>query len=146
MKISLWRVLASGVLFAIVAQVLHTVCAFLAMSFYTNPDYFSVWSKIMMPAAGPPPASFYAYSILFGLLSGILFALVYTVIKEGIPVKSIAKKGLFYGFLVFLVGGVPGYLALILLVNLPFALIIIWAAETLVINLLGGMIAAWLNK
>jgi len=146
MKISLWRVLASGVLFAIVAQVLHTVCAFLAMSFYTNPDYFSVWSKIMMPAAGPPPASFYAYSILFGLLSGILFALVYTVIKGGIPVKAIAKKGLFYGFLVFLVGGVPGYLALILLVNLPFALIIIWAAETLVINLLGGMIAAWLNK
>ena len=146
MKISLWRVLASGVLFAIVAQVLHTVCAFLAMSFYTNPDYFSVWSKIMMPAAGPPPAYFYVYSLLFGLLGGILFALVYTVIKEGIPVKSIAKKGLFYGFLVFLVGGVPGYLALILLVNLPFALIIIWAAETLVINLLGGMIAAWLNK
>jgi len=146
MKISLWRVLASGVLFAIVAQVLHTVCAFLAMSFYTNPDYFSVWSKIMMPAAGPPPAYFYVYSLLFGLLGGILFALVYTVIKGGIPVKAIAKKGLFYGFLVFLVGGVPGYLALILLVNLPFALIIIWAAETLVINLLGGMIAAWLNK
>ncbi len=146
MKISLWRVLASGVLFAIVAQVLHTVCAFLAMSFYTNPDYFSVWSKIMMPAAGPPPASFYVYSLLFGLLGGILFALVYTVIKGGIPVKAIAKKGLLYGFLVFLVGAVPGYLALILLVNLPFALIIIWAAETLVINLLGGMIAAWLNK
>jgi hypothetical protein len=83
---------------------------------------------------------------LFGLLGGILFALVYTVIKGGIPAKSIAKKGLLYGFLVFLVGGVPGYLALILLVNLPFALIIIWAAETLVINLLGGMIAAWLNK
>lgn len=146
MKISLGRVFASGVLFAIVAQIVHTVCAFLAMPFYTNPDYFSVWSKIMMPAAGPPPASFYAYSILFGLLGGILFALVYTVIKGGIPAESIAKKGLLYGFLVFLVGAVPGYLALILLVNLPFALIVFWAAETLVINLLGGMIVAWLNK
>jgi len=146
MKISLWRILASGVLFAIVAQILHTACAFLAMPFYTNPDYFTVWSKIMMPAAGPPPASFYLYSILFSLLSGILFAIVYTVIKGGIPVKATAKKGLLYGFLVFLVGGVPGYLALILLVNLPFALIIFWAAETLIINLLGGMIAAWLNK
>lgn len=146
MKISLWRVFASGVLFAVIAQVVHTVCSFLGMSFYTNPDYFAVWSKIMMPTAGPPPASFYAYSILFGLLGGILFALVYAVLKGGIPVRSIAKRGLLYGFLIFLVGGIPGYLSLILLINLPFALVVLWALETLIIDLLGGIIVAWLNQ
>ncbi len=100
----------------------------------------------MMPTAGPPPASFYLYSILFSIIAGILFAFVYVVIREGIPGKSILEKGLTYGLLVFFVGGIPGYLATYLLINLPTMLIFYWSIEGLVIDLLGGVIIAWINR
>ena len=47
-----------------------------------------------------------------------------------------------YGFLVFLVGAIPGYLATYLLINLPPRLIALWAVESLIIYSLGGMVVA----
>jgi len=99
----------------------------------------------MMPAAGPPPVSFTMYSIAFGLIGGILISLVYGVIKGGIPGNTLAKKGLVYGLLLFLVAGIPGSLAMFLLINLPVMLILLWAIEGLIIYLLGGMIIAKIN-
>ena len=141
-KINAWRVFWAGVLFAVLAQIIHTVGAFLTMGYYTMPDYFAVWSNIMMPAAGPPPNSFYVYSIIVGIVSGILIALVYGVVKGSVPGRTAAKRGLNYGLLVFLVGGIPGYLSILLLINLPALLILYWAIETLIVNLVGGMIIA----
>ena len=145
-KISFKKVLVAGVLFAIIAQIIHTLFAFGAMGFYTDQKYFSVWSKLMMPTAGPPPASFMAYSLAFGIIGGILIALGYSVLKKGVPGKTRAMKGLVYGLLVFLVGALPGYLAIILLINLPLMLVFLWAIESLIIDLFGGMIIAWINK
>lgn len=140
------RVFISGILFAVIGQIVHTLGAFAGMKYYLIPDYFPVWSKVMMPAAGPPPASFYAYSILFGLIVGMLFALVYSVIRNSVPGLTTAKKGIVYGLLVFLIAGFPTSLSLYLLINLPTALIVMWAAEGLIVNLLGGIVIAWLNK
>jgi hypothetical protein len=47
-----------------------------------------------------------------------------------------------YGFLVFLVGAIPGYFALYLLINLPTVLIALWAVESLILCLIGGMVVA----
>ena len=138
-RVSLARVIGAGIVFAIIGQLIHSLGAILTMGFYVDPTYLSVWSKIMMPAAGPPPISFYYYSIAFGIITGILLASVYAIIREGITGKR-AKKGLVYGFLVFLVAGVPGSLSLYLLINLPSALIVYWAIENLVIYLIGGAI------
>jgi len=145
-KINKWKIILSAALFAIIGQIIHSIGAFLSMGYYTMPDYLAVWSKLMMPTAGPPPLSFTLYSLLFGFIGGLLFAIVYALLKFSVPGRTIVKKGLIYGFLVFLVGGIPGYLALILLINLPFLLILLWAIESLVINLLGGMVVAALNK
>ncbi|MFH1332255.1 MAG: hypothetical protein ABIH63_03135 [archaeon] len=145
-KLSAWRVFWAGVLFAVLGQIVHTIESFLTMSYYTNPAYFAVWSKLMMPTAGPPPASFYAYSIIFGIVSGILVALVYGVVRNSVPGNTVAKKGLNYGLLVFLVAGVPSFLSMLLLINLPAALILSWAFSSLVINLVGGMILAWIMR
>lgn len=141
-KLSYWRIFLAGTLFAVLAQIIHTIGAYLTMGYYTMEQYFPVWSKLMMPAAGPPPTSFMLYSLLFGLISGILIAMVYAVVKNSVPGNKLVKKGLNYGVLVFLVAGIPGYLSLLLLINLPSALVLFWAFETLVINLLGGIIIA----
>lgn len=145
-KFSVWRVFWAGLLFAFLSQIIHTLGSWLTMSYYTNDDYFAVWSKLMMPTAGPPPASFYLYSILFGIVGGILVAMVYGVVKNSIPGKTVAKKGLNYGLLVFLVGGVSGFLMLLLLINLPAALLLWWAFESLIVYLIGGMIIAWVMR
>ena len=143
--ISIGKVFLAGILYTIVAQIVHSIGAALSMKYYLIEKYFPVWSKLMMPSAGPPPASFMMYSIAFGLIGGILISLVYGVIKDGIPGDTLANKGLVYGLLLFLVAGIPGSLALTLLINLPAMLIVVWAVEGLIIYLLNGMIIAKIN-
>jgi len=136
------RIIGAGILFGIIALIVHVIFAFVGMDYYLDPTYFPVWSKLMMPTAGPPPVSFLYYSLSFNILSGILFALVYTVIGSCVPGKQFMSRGLMYGFLVFLVGAIPGYLALYLLINLPTGLIALWIVESLIIYLIGGMVVA----
>ena len=146
MKFNIWKILLVGVIFAVLAEILHTLSAFIEMPYYTMQQYFPVWSKIMMPAAGPPPMSFYVYAVAFAFVTGLLFAFFYNVVMNSIPGKKLCCKGAWYGFLIFLVAAVPSYLSLYLLINLPKALIAIWAGIDLIIYLVAGMICAWLIK
>lgn len=145
-KISYWRVIVAAIVYTIVAQIIHTIGAFLEMGYYYIEEYFPVWSKIMMPTAGPPPMSFYVYSISFAFVSGLMFALVYAFIKHGLPNKSIVNRGLIYGVLVFMVAGIPCLLAMYLLINLPLMLLVSWAVQDLVIYLLMGVITAYIVR
>ncbi len=129
------KVISSGVIFAIIGQLVHIIGSIFTMGFYTDPTYFPVWSKVMMPTQGPPPISFFYYSIVFGLIAGILLATVYAIVRTGIPGIG-AKKGFVYGLLAFLIAVIPGSLSLYLLINLPPSLITYWALENLVIYLI----------
>ena len=100
----------------------------------------------MMPVAGPPPATFFYWACGVGLITGLIFAYVYNVIKAGVPGSGIWGKGAWYGVLVFLVGGLPGHLAIFLMIHLPKTLIASWAVESLVVSVVGGWIVAWLIK
>lgn len=140
------RFVGASVLYVIISQIIHTLAAFLTMKYYLLEEYFPVWSKIMMPKEGPPPATFYYYSLGFGLISAMLFVLVYWILKNGLPGKTLAKKGLIYGLLVCLVATIPGYLSMIMLINLPLALVISWAVECLVIYVIVGPLTAKIIK
>ena len=140
------KIVLSGFLFAIAAFVIHMIGAMLAMGYYKMPEYASVWSKLMMPSAGAaPPLFFSLYSLLFGFIGGVLFAIVYDVLMGGIPGKK-TNKGLAFGFLIFLVAGIPSYLSMLLLINLPAGLIAMWTLENLAVYLVGGMIVAWIIR
>ena len=145
-NINIWRVLISGVIFAVISQIVHTIGSIATMKYYLMGEYLPVWSRIMMPNAGPPPASFFAYGVAFALITGILLAIVYNMISKSISGKSAAKKGLMYGLLLFFAAGIPGALSMYLIINLPIALIISWTVEGLAIYLLGGMVIAKINK
>jgi hypothetical protein len=144
-KIRVLRVLLTGLIFAIIAQIINSLGAYMTMSYYLLKDYFPVWSKLMMPAAGPPPVYFFVLSFVFNFVIGALFALVYTLIKTALP-KPTWLRGLYYGLLVFLVGGIPGYFAMVLLINLPFGLVLFWAVESLFTDLVNGLVTAGINK
>jgi hypothetical protein len=111
-------IILAGIVVAVISQILNTLEAFATMNIYLADEYFPVWSRIMMPAAGPPPASFYVYSILFSLIAGIIYAGVFFVLEDGIPGREI-RKGLYYGLILFLVSGIPFLLTTYLLINLP---------------------------
>lgn len=143
-----WKpVLVSAVLFMILAQVIHTLFAFAGMGFYLDPALFGLWSSIMMPEPGPPPLEFYCYSLAFGFITALIYVGVYKKIGSAVPGNNKAKRGLNYGFFVlFLLGSVPGYLSIFLLINVPPALLGMWAFEALIIALLGGMIITKFNQ
>lgn len=136
----------TAVAMTILAQIFHTVESILTMGYYLDPAYFQVWSKLMMPVAGPPPASFYIYSIVFALVGWFLFAFAYSKLGAAIKEKTEIRKGLKFGALIFLVAGLPGMLSLYLLINLPAGLIISWMVSSLVLYLAGGIISAKLIR
>lgn len=152
----IWKIIAAGILFAIIAQIIHSIEAYATMNFYTDPTYcqcdmqtgkvgICVWSSIMMPTCGPPPTEFYYYSIIFAIISGIIFAIIYEMVKKSLPGKKIFKQGLYFGFLLFLMG-IPMSLTMYLLINLPTLLLVYWAISSLVIDLIGGVIIARIIK
>jgi hypothetical protein len=145
-KISWPRILAVAILYIVVSTVVFTLGSMADMGYYTDPSNAQVWSRPMMPAAGPPPIEFLATSMAFSFISGLLFSLVYSVVKGSVPGKGWKNKGLMYGFLIFLIAGIPSTLSLYLLINLPVGLILSWMLQGLIAYLIMGLVAAKLVK
>lgn len=141
-KLSISRIIASGIAFMIVAMIIHTLGAQLGMGFYTDPAYYGVWSPLMMP----PMTSFFYYSALFTFVTGVLFAIVYTIAGCCLPGKNMARRGVNFGIMLFLVAGIPGALSMYLLINLPGMLIWLWTLENLLLYIIGGGIIAEINR
>ncbi|HLD38806.1 MAG TPA: hypothetical protein VJB05_00660 [archaeon] len=132
-------VVAAGIVYAVISMVVNTLWAFIDMPYYLMQEYFAVWSKLMMPTAGPPGVEFYVASFVFTLVAGLIFAGVYSRVKASIRGKGV-RKGLRFGFGMFLISVIPGMFSLFLLINLPTALIISWTVSGLVTSLLGGIV------
>ncbi|HIH44688.1 MAG TPA: hypothetical protein HA257_06360 [Candidatus Methanoperedenaceae archaeon] len=69
--------------------------------------------------------------VALDIADGLIFGLVYSVIYTGIP-QSGVRKGICYGFIVWLVGLVPGMAVSYLMMAIPGMIIVSW--------LLGGLV------
>jgi len=135
-----WKKLVlAAIAFLIVAQVVYTVGAMGTMDYYTNPEYFGLWSKVMMPAEGPPPLSFHMYSMAVGFVSALIFGYAYEIAKPVIPGTG-KRKGINYGIFLFFLATIPGALSMLLIFNVPIGLWAAWAITDLLIYLIGGII------
>ena len=132
-------IVAAGIVYAVISMVVNTLWAFIDMPYYLMQEYFAVWSKLMMSTAGPPGVEFYVASFVFTLVAGLIFAGVYSRVKASIRDKGI-RKGLRFGFGIFLISVIPGMFSLYLLINLPTMLIVSWIVSGLVTSLLGGIV------
>ncbi|HUT21955.1 MAG TPA: hypothetical protein VMX18_00940 [Candidatus Bipolaricaulota bacterium] len=133
-----WKALLAVIIMVIVAELIQTVIAQFSMSYYMDEAYFGLWSKLMMPEAGPPPASFMVYSVLSQLASAIIAVFVFYLLGSAVP-GSGAKRGLLFGLLMFLVAGISSMLTFVLLLNIPFGLIMWWTLASLLIFLISGL-------
>jgi hypothetical protein len=82
---------------------------------------------------------------LVGLFVAIVFALVYARLYKGIPGEGI-KKGLMYGFIVWLVGALSWVLPLPFFMTIATGVVIYWIAIDLVRYLLLGAVVAVIYK
>ena len=130
-----------ALVFLIIATVVRQVEAFLTMGYYVDPRYFGVWSKVMMPSAGPPPLSFFVLSIVFNYLTGLFVVGVYQIIKDEFGqdywAKAIDSAGLFWKAGVFFF-----ILPVYLMFNVPLMLLVSWLISSAVIFLFMGMYLA----
>ena len=131
-KINWPKVIYCGLIYTVVATVIHQVEAIFTMNYYTMPEFFGVWSKLMMPSAGPPPASFMITSVILTFVSGISLAIVYYYLRDILP-KDTKRRVLFFADLLIALSFVFFTLPAYLLFNLPLALLISWFFSSFVI-------------
>jgi hypothetical protein len=106
------------------------------------PEYFPVWSKLMMPDMGPPPAIFYTISISVSVGLALLYSTVFHILRTGIPGTGI-RKGLNFGILLFLLSSLPSILGMWMLINLPVKFFIAGLVFGLINYLIGGVVISW---
>ena len=131
-KISWPKVLLCALIYTIVATIVHQIEAVFTMSYYTMPEFFGVWSKLMMPSAGPPPVSFMVTSVILTFVSGISLALVYYYLHDILP-KDAKRRVLFFADLMIALSFIFFTLPAYLLFNLPLALLVSWFISSFVI-------------
>lgn len=135
-KIHWGKVLLLGFLFTIISVVVRQVEMSLTMGYYTDPRYFGVWSRLMMPVAGPPPAEFFIISTIATFFTGIAITIIYYYLKEYLP-KGYYHRSFFFADLLVATSFVFFTLPTLLLFNVPWSLVAIWFVSsfiTIVVN------------
>ena len=131
-EISWKKVVFSSFIFLAISFAIRQIEAILTLNYYKMPEYFGLWSKNMMPKAGPPPLSFMITSLIFTFATGISLALIYYYLKDHLPKDE--KKRIFY-FADLMIGTsfvfftLPTYL----LFNIPPGLLASWFISNFII-------------
>ena len=145
-NVKIGKLVICSVIVTIISEAIYWLGAIADMRYYTNSAYAGVWSKVMMPKPGPPPLSFHLYTLLFTFIAAVLFVLVFQIVLRGVPGSGPAMRGLMYGFLVFLVAGIPGMLSMYLLIHLPTGLIWSWTIQGFIVYLVTGLVVGAINR
>jgi predicted metal-binding membrane protein len=88
------------------------------------------------------------YWLLFmlagGLVSAVFLAVLYSYTEKGLSIRPVWKKGLFFGFLLWLVMGLPQAYNTWLLYDFSTTLIMVETFNGLIGGLTAGVVLAWL--
>lgn len=144
-KINWAKVLLTGVIFTVISFVLRQVETMLTLKYYMDPAYFGVWSKFMMPTAGPPPTSFMIMSIVFTFVSGVSITLIYYYMRDILAGKGFMKAFYFADILIatsFVFFTLPVYL----LFNVPVGLLIWWFVDEFIVLVAGSWVIVKIIK
>ncbi len=119
------KVFVAGFWYLVVATVLQQIEVAFTMNYYKDPAYFGVWSKLMMPTAGPPPVVFFIISLVFTYATGCTLAAVFEFMS---PLFGKNFWGKVVGFTDIMVGLtiVFSLFPMFLLINVPLGLLAWW--------------------
>lgn len=129
------KVILCGVIYTIVAMIIRQIEAFLTLKYYMDPAYFGVWSKLMMPTAGPPPAEFMITSLVFSLFTGMSIAIIYYYLRNHLP-KGKKQRIFYFADLLIATSFIFFTLPTYMLFNVPVGLLVSWFVSGFIILLI----------
>ena len=139
------KLFIAAIAFTVISQIVHIAGAFADMNYYTDAANASLWSAIMMPSTSAPGMGFYAVSIFFSLITGLIFADAYSMTKHLFTAKKSFRSdkywnvGLRFGMFLFMLTALTGTMSMFLTFAVPFALLVSWLAQSLVVSLAAGV-------
>jgi len=138
-KINWQKVITASVIVFVIEMVVRQVEAFLTMQYYVMPEYFGVWSKLMMPKAGPPPPEFFVTSAMFSFLGALILACVYECIKGSLS-KQFWPRVLGFTKLMTLLMLAFAFMPMFLMMNIQQALLVSWFVTSVLVTLVASMV------
>lgn len=137
--ISVIKVLKASAIFTIFAYITHQIEAILTMRYYLMPEYFGVWSKLMMPGEGPPPLEFMITSLVLTFVTGVSIALIYYYLRSHLP-ENPTKRIFYFADLLIATSFVFSTLPIYLMLNVPHPLLLCWFISNFVIVTFGSWV------
>jgi hypothetical protein len=132
------RFFLAGICAAIISYFFNNVAGFLFGSLYDPAS--GIWRAMLTP-------SWYQNVILANLLAGFLLVIGYACFNKALGnKKQIVKKGLAYGFIIWLIKDVIGFTMTYVLMFISGQLIAVWLATAFVIDLVAGMAIAGIYR
>jgi hypothetical protein len=144
-KISWGKVILTAVIFTVISFIIHQIEALLTIKYYMMPQYFGVWSKLMMPSAGPPSAAFTITSLVFSFVTGISVALIYYYLRDRLPPIGF-KRAFYFADVLVATSFVFSTLPMYLMFNVPVALLVSWFISNFIILTLGSWVMVKIIK
>jgi hypothetical protein len=95
-------------------------------------------TNVWKPMAGPPGLAFQ----IGGFLLNLILAIVYALLRKGIPGKNKLSKGLIFGLCVWAVGMLPGMFSTYSFMTVATGVVIYWTLLGLVEMPIKGLIIA----
>ena len=144
-KIAWGKLVLSAFIFTVISYVIHMIEAMLTIKYYMMPQYFGLWSKLMMPTAGPPPLAFTITSIVFAFVTGLSVGLIYYYLRDHLPPVGFKRVFYFADILVattFLFFTLPSYL----MFNVPVAILVSWFISAFIILTAGSWVLVKIVK
>lgn len=132
MEIKWKKVFVSALIITVVSFIVRQIEAIFTMGYYMDPAYFGVWSKVMMPTAGPPPPEFMITSFVFTFITGVSLAVIYYYLRKYLPDNNKQRVFYFADLMIatsFIFFTLPSYL----LFNLPLGLLVSWFVTSFII-------------
>lgn len=144
-KISWGKLLLTSVIFTVISFVIHQIEALLTIKYYLMPQYLGVWSKLMMPSAGPPPPAFMITSLILTFVTGISVTLIYYYLRDHLPPIGF-KRAFYFADLLIATSFVFSTLPMYLMFNVPVGLLVSWFVSNFVILTVGAWVMVKIIK
>ncbi|TRZ93454.1 hypothetical protein D4R78_08505 [bacterium] len=123
---------------ALVASLVGAIFAGVTCGWLFNWVYKLEPTNVWKPMDGPPGLAFYIGSFLLN----VVLAVVYALLRKGIPGKNKLTKGLIFGLCVWAIGMLPGMFSTYSFMTVATGVVIYWTILGLVEMPIKGLIIA----
>jgi len=132
------KLIAAGAIAAVIRYFINSGFGYYFQGLYDPVS--GLWRAMLTP-------SWVQNVILANIIIAFLAVFVYSMVNTGLGKKAeIVKKGLKFGFLIWLVRDVTGSIMTYVFMPVSFALIALWLASGIIISLINGLIVAKIYK